>query len=81
MPVSYIAIHMKRRPLSSGGGVRFKKAYEPLNLSALKSSPVNKMHIFQYVGKISCVEFQRESLKFHTIYLSHTLKDMIFIQN
>ena len=57
------------------------KAYEPLNLRALKFSPVNKMHIFQYVGKIFCLEFQREPLKFHTKYLTHTMKDTIFIQH
>ena len=29
------------------------------------------------MAKIFCVEFQRYSLKFHTKYLTHTLKDMI----
>ena len=33
------------------------------------------------MGKIFCVEFQRIPLKFHTKYLTHTLKDMIFIQH
>ena len=33
------------------------------------------------MGKIFCVEFQRYPLKFHTKYLTHTLKDMIFIQH
>ena len=47
----------------------FKKVYGLLNLRALKFSPVNKMHIFV------CVEFQREASKFHTKYLTHTLKD------
>ena len=32
------------------------------------------------MGKIFCVEFQRVPLKFHTKYLTHTLKDTIFIQ-
>ena len=59
---------------------RFKKTYELLNLRALKISPVNKIHIFQCMGKIFCVEFQRVPLKFHTKYLTHTLKDMIFMQ-
>ena len=36
-------------------------------------------HIFQYMGKIICVEFQRYHLKFHTKCL--TLKDTIFIQS
>ena len=52
----------------SGG--RFKKACELLNLRALKFSPVNKMHIFQCMVKIFCVEFQRIPLKFHTKYFS-----------
>ena len=66
---------------SHGSGGRFKKAYELLNLRALKFSPVNKMHIFQCMGKIFWVEFQRVPLKFHTKYLTHTLKDTIFIQH
>ena len=28
------------------------------HLRALKSSPVDKIYIFQYMGKIFCVEFQ-----------------------
>ena len=35
---------------------------------------------FQCMDKIFCVEFQRIPLKFHTKYLTHTLKDMIFIE-
>ena len=52
-----------------------------LNLRPLKFSHVNKMHIFQWMAKIFCVEFQRGPLKFHAKYLSHTLKDVIFIQH
>ena len=62
-------------------GGRFKKAYELLNLRALKFSPLDKIHIFQCMGKIFCVEFQRYPLKFHTKYLTHTLKGTIFIQH
>ena len=62
-------------------GGRFKNTYELLNLRALKYSPVNKIHIFQCMGEIFCVEFQRYPLKFHTKYLTHTLKDRIFIQH
>ena len=54
---------------------------ELLNIRALIFSVVNKIHIFQCMGKIFCVEFQRVPLKFHTKYLTHTLKDMIFIQH
>ena len=61
-------------------GGRFKNTYELLNLRALKFSLVNKIHIFQCMGKIFCMEFQRYPLKFHTKYLTHTLKDMIFMQ-
>ena len=66
--------------LGSPGG-RFKNTFELLNIRALKFSVVNKIHIFQCMGKIFCVEFQRVPLKFHTKYLTHTLKDMIFIQH
>ena len=63
--------------ISSGG--RFKNTYELLNLRALKISKLHKNHIFQCMGKIFCVEFQRVPLKFHTKYLTHTLKDVDFI--
>ena len=48
---------------------------------SLQFSPVNKMHIFQCMGEIFCMEFQRGPLKFHTKYLTHTFKDAIFIQS
>ena len=60
-------------------GGRFKNNYELLNLRALKISMLNKNHIFQCTSKIFCVEFQRVPLKFHTKYLTHTLKDVDFI--
>ena len=65
--------------LDSGG--RFKNAYELLTLRALKISMFHKRFTFQCMGKIFCVEFQRYPLKFHTKYLTHTLKDTIFIQH
>ena len=49
--------------------------YQLLNLRALKISMLYKNHIFQYMDKIFCVEFQRVPLKFHTKYLTYTLKD------
>ena len=61
-------------------GGHLKNAYELLNLKALKISMLYKNHIFQCMGKIFCVEFQRISWKFHTKYLTHTLKDVDFIQ-
>ena len=65
--------------MSSGG--RFKNTYGLLNLRALKFSPVNKIRIFQCMGMIFCVEFQRYPLKFHTKYITHTLKDVTFMQH
>ena len=59
---------------------RFKTTYEILNITALKCSLVNKIYIFPCMGKISCVEFQRYALKFHTKYLAHTWK-MRFLYN
>ena len=63
----------------SGG--RFNNTYELLNLRALKFSPVDKIRIFQCMGMIFCVEFQRYPLKFHTKYLTHTLKDVTYKQH
>ena len=57
----------------------FRNTYELLNLRALKFSIVNKTRIFQCMGKIFCVEFQRYPLRFHTKYLTHALQDMIFM--
>ena len=58
------------------GGI-FKNAHKLLNLRALKISTWYKNCIIQCVGKIFCVEFQWCSLKFHTKYLTHALKDFI----
>ena len=60
---------------------RFRNTYELLNLRALEISHVNEKHIFQCMGKIFSVEFQRVPLKFHTKYLAYTLKDKIFTKN
>ena len=60
-------------------GGHFNNTYELLNLRALKISKLHKNHIFQCMGKIFCVEFQRVPLKFHTKYLTHTWKDVDFI--
>ena len=64
---------------TSGVGVS-STAYELLNLSALKISTLYKNRIFQCMGKIFCVEFQRVPLKFRTKYLTYTLKNFVFIQ-
>ena len=77
-----ISRHVEAKPKNSDArsGGCFKNAYELVNLGALKSSLLNKLHIFQSMGKIFCVEFQMVPLKFHTIYFTHSLKYMIFIQ-
>ena len=54
---------------------RFKDVYELVNLRAPKLLILNKS-LFQCLGKIFCMEFQRFPLKFHTKYLTHTLKDV-----
>ena len=41
-------------------------AYELLNLRDFKISMLNKNYIFQCMGKIFCVEFQRVPFKFRT---------------
>ena len=65
--------------LFSPPGERFKNVFELLNLRALKISMLGQNHIFQCMGKMFCVEFQRVPLKFRTKYLTHTLNDVDFI--
>ena len=62
-----------------GSEGHFKNTYELFNLRGLINSMLYKNHIFQCMGKIFCVEFQRIPLKFHTKYLTHILKDIDFI--
>ena len=64
-----------------GGGGGGKNTYELLNRRAFKFSPVDKISIFQYMGKIFCVEIQRYPLKFHTKYVTPILKNMSSIQH
>ena len=54
-----------------------RNAYELVKLGAIKSSVLNKLHIFQCRGDIFFVEFLKYRLKFHTKYLTHTLQDAI----
>ena len=65
--------------VNKGPGGHFKNTYRLLNLRALKLTTLYKNCIFLWMGKIFCVEFQRYPLKFHTKYLTHTLKDLYFI--
>ena len=66
--------------MSSAGG-HFNNAYEVLNLRALRILMLYKNHIFQCMGQIFYVQFQRVPLKFHAKYQTHTLKDIDFIHN
>ena len=70
---------LSRYILVSTPGDHFKNVSELVNLRAPKFSILNKNHLFQCMGKIFCVEFQRFPLKFHTKNLTHTLKDVYFI--
>ena len=57
-----------------------KNGYELFNRRALKITMLYENHIFQCMGKIFHVEFQRVPFEIHlTKYLPHTLKDMYFI--
>ena len=47
-------------------GSHFKNAYKLLNLTGLEISTLYMNCIFQCMGKLFCVEFQRYPLKFHT---------------
>ena len=47
-----------------------------LNRNALQILPVYKLHIFQCMGKIFCVEFQRYPLKFHTKFVFVKIKNL-----
>ena len=69
-----------RRNLMRLQGRGFKNMYGLLNLRACKFSFINKLHIFQCIGKIFCVEFQMFHLKFRKKYHTHTLKEAMFIQ-
>ena len=39
-----------------------------------------KHRIFQCKGQLFCVEFQKHPLKFHTKYLTHSLKFVYFVK-
>ena len=59
----------------------FRGAYIFLNLYTFQYSPYNKIHIFECMGKILCVEFQREPLKFLSKYLTHTFKYKVSVRH
>ena len=75
----FMIMQLQLNPYTARG--HLKNVYELLPLRALKISMFHKKIIFQCMGKIFCVEFQRYPLKFHTKYLTHTLKDVYFIHN
>ena len=61
-----------------GGGGISKSTYELINLTVLKISKWHKNRICQCMDKTFCVDFQRYPLKFHTIYLTRTLKGSLW---
>ena len=67
----FIVIDVQTSPLSRSC---FKNAYELLNLRSFKISISIKTISFSI-----WVEFHKVPLKFHTKYLTHTLKDVDFI--
>ena len=57
--------------------LHFKNAYELINLRALKILMLYKKLIFQCIwARYFVWNFKRVPLKFHTKYLTHTLKDV-----
>ena len=77
-PVMYMSLYID--VIDPVDGLRpetFQKASELLNLRTLKNSTLDKICIFQCMGEIFCVEFQRYPSKFHTKYLTRRLKGCI----
>ena len=64
------SVYMKLVLQRSGGRL---KNMSVLNLRAIRFSTLYEI-IFQCMGKIFCVNFQSELVKFHTKYLSHAWK-------
>ena len=48
------------------------------HLRALKIPTLHKNCVFQCMGKIFCLEFQRQPLKFRAKYFTHTLQNVYF---
>ena len=76
---SHHCVCWKPGTISCSGG-RLNDAYRLLNLGAIKSLLLNKLHNFQCIVKIFCVEFQRVPLKLHWISYPYIVKDTILIQ-
>ena len=76
----YFQWPMKSRDTSQHFEYSLSRQHRQENIISF-CSYVNKIHIFECMGKIFCVEFQRYPLKFHTKFLTHTLKDKIFMQH
>ena len=68
---------LKWDPWANGG---WNNSIDLTLLSAWFISLLNTLHTFQCIRKIFFAEFQLVPLKFHIKYLSHILKDAIFIQ-
>ena len=54
----------------------FKNMYKLLNVSIIKISALYEILSFVVWVRCFCVRFQKYSLKFHTKYLAHLLKDV-----
>ena len=74
---SFVIIIYLYQPYSSGG--RFKNNFELINLEARKVVHINKLHIFQSMGKIFCVEFQREPI--HWKFKSSQIYELVNISD
>ena len=78
--ISFLFLHLPPR-FTTHGTKWLQNSYKLVNLGALKFSTLYENYIFHCMSNIFCVEFQRYPLKFHTKYLTHTLKDMQFVEN
>ena len=68
-PMMYFSIHTRHDP---------QNAYYVSNLRVLKSSPLKTIPIFECMGRISCVKFQRHTLKCLTKYLIQYTETRVF---
>ena len=62
-------------------GIVSKTYTSKSTVGILNFSLLNKIHIFHVQARYFWVEFQRVTFKYHTKYLAHLLKDMIFIHH
>ena len=76
----YIESILSKCCLIPGGGISTTLTSVVLvNEGALKILLPNELHIYQYMGKVSCVECRSVHLKFHAKYRTYPWKDTNFI--